>query len=79
MEFKDIEVPTRLYPPGGSAREYWPPLFYSNLTASFATEILSGARENQGDFLDGAWVQEVINAVELSFRERRWIDLPLAR
>ena len=79
VEFKDIEVPTRLYPQGGSAREYWPPLFYSNLTAGFATEILSGAQENQGDFLDGAWVQEVINAVELSFRERRWIDLPLAR
>ena len=30
------------------------------------------------DFGDGAWVQEVINAVEMSFRERRWVSLPLA-
>jgi predicted dehydrogenase len=79
VEFKDIEIPTRLYPPGGSSREYWPTLFYSNLTANFTTEILSGGPENQGDFQDGAWVQEVINAVEVSFHERRWVDLPLAR
>jgi predicted dehydrogenase len=77
VEFKDIAIPDRLYPPGGSSREYWPTLFYSNLTANFATEILSGGTENQGDFLAGAWVQEVINAVELSFRERRWVSLPL--
>jgi hypothetical protein len=79
VEFKDIEIPTRLYPPGGSSREYWPPLFYSNLTANFATEILSGGAENEGDFQAGAWVQEVINAVEISFHERRWVDLPLGR
>ena len=29
------------------------------------------------DFADGAWVQEAINAVERSFRERRWVSLPL--
>ena len=28
---------------------------------------------NEGNFDDGAWVQEVINAVEQSFRERRWV------
>ncbi len=79
VEFKDIEVPQRLYPEGGSSRETWPTLFYSNLTANFTTEILSGGEENQGDFTDAAWVQEVINAVELSFRERRWVKLPLPR
>jgi predicted dehydrogenase len=79
VEFKDIEVPRRLYPEGGSSRETWPTLFYSNLTANFTTEILSGGEENQGNFNDGAWVQEVINAVDLSFRERRWVDLPLPR
>jgi hypothetical protein len=45
--------------------------------SSFIGEILSGAAENEGDFGDGAWVQEVINAVERSFRERRWVSLPL--
>ena len=32
---------------------------------------------SEGDFVDGARVQEVINAVERSFRERRWVALPL--
>jgi hypothetical protein len=49
------------------------------MSANFAAEILSGGSENQGDFQNGAWVQEVINAVEVSFHERRWVDLPLAR
>jgi hypothetical protein len=49
------------------------------MTANFATKILSGGPDNQGNFADGAWVQEVINAVEVSFHERRWVDLPLAR
>ena len=29
--------------------------------------------------MDGARVQEVINAVEASYRERRWVTLPLER
>ncbi len=77
VEFKDIEVPQRLYPEGGSSRETWPTLFYSNLTAHFATEILSDSMENQGNFDDAARVQEVINAVEQSYHERRWVELPL--
>jgi len=76
VEFKQIEVPQRFYPPGGSPRESWRSLFYSNLVSSFASEILAGSPP-QGDFSDGAWVQEVINAVELSYRESRWINLPL--
>jgi hypothetical protein len=40
-------------------------------------EIVSGSAENQGNFAQSAKVQEVINAVEKSYRERRWIDLPL--
>ena len=71
-------MPARFYPPGGHARESWRTLFYANLINSFIGEILSGDDANEGDFGDGAWVQEVINAVELSFRERRWVSLPLA-
>jgi predicted dehydrogenase len=81
VEFREIEVPQRFYPPGGSPRESWRTLFYANLISSFIGEIVDdagGGSENEGDFLAGARVQEVINAVELSFRERRWVDLPLA-
>jgi predicted dehydrogenase len=77
VEFREIAVPERFYPPGGSPRESWRTLFYANLVSSFIGEILNGGGENEGDFLDGAFVQEVINAVELSFRERRWVKLPL--
>ena len=79
VEFRELEIPARCYPPGGTRTESWRTLFYANLVSSFITEILDGGPANEGDFGDGAWVQEVINAVELSFRERRWISLPLSQ
>jgi predicted dehydrogenase len=78
VEFRELEVPARFYPPGGSRRESWRTLFYANLIGSFLDEIRQGEGPTEGDFGDGAWVQEVINAVEQSFRERRWVSLPLA-
>ena len=78
VEFKELSVPDRFYPPSGSRTESWRSLFYANLVSSFITEILSDGPENEGNFEDGAWVQETINAVEQSFRERRWVNLPLA-
>jgi len=78
VEFRELEIPARCYPPGGSRHESWRTLFYANVISSFIGEILSGDDANEGDFGDGAWVQEVINAVEQSFRERRWVSLPLA-
>jgi predicted dehydrogenase len=77
VDFRELEIPARFYPPGGSKRESWRSLFYANLTASFATEILAGGAGNEGSFEDGAHVQELINAVERSFRERRWVSIPL--
>ena len=71
-------MPAEFYPPGGSASEHWRTLFYANLVSSFIGEILADDDTNEGNFDDGAWVQETINAVERSFRERRWISLPLA-
>ncbi len=79
VEFRELEVPARFYPPGGSSQESWRSLFYANLVSSFITEILAGGEENQGNFVDGAHVQELINAVEVSCRERRWVTIPLAR
>ena len=42
-------------------------MFYANLIKDFIDEILEGGDRNQGNFDDGARVQEVINAVERSF------------
>lgn len=79
VEFKPLEIPARFYPVGGSPRESWRSLFYANLIRDFIDEIVGGAGRNQGNFEDGARVQEVINAVERSYHERRWVDLPLPR
>ena len=79
VEFKQVEIPARFYPAGGSPTESWRSLFYANLIKDFIAEILDGGDRNQGNFDDGAWVQEAINAVERSFHERRWVDLPLER
>ena len=77
VEFRELQVPPAFYPPGGSPRESWRTLFYANLISSFITELLADDDRNEADFTDGARVQEVINAVEQSFRERRWVSLPL--
>jgi predicted dehydrogenase len=78
VEFDEVEIPQRFYPPGGHPRESWRSMFYANLVRDFADEIIGGGARNQGNFDDGVWVQEVINAVELSFHQRRWVDLPLS-
>ena len=77
VEFRDVAVPDSYYPPGGSPRESWRTLYYANLTANFAGEVLGEIEGNEGNFDDGLWVQEVINAVEISHHERRWVSLPL--
>ena len=77
VEFQELSVPERFYPPGGSKTESWRSLFYANLVSSFISEILSDGPENQGNFEDGAHVQELINAVERSCRERRWVAIPI--
>jgi predicted dehydrogenase len=77
VEFKEVEVPPSYYPPGGSPRESWRTLYYANLTANFAGEVLGEIEGNEGNFGDGLWVQQVVNAVEISHHERRWVSLPL--
>ena len=77
VEFMPLEVPPRLLPPGGSLEESWPTSFYSNLVRDFIDDILDPRRAGGGDFEDAARVQEVIDAVELSHQEHRWVGLPL--
>jgi predicted dehydrogenase len=79
VEFKEVEVPQRFYPEGGSPREAWNTLFYSNLIRDFLDELTTDTAVNQGNFEDGAAVQEIINAVEQSHHSRAWVNLPLAR
>jgi predicted dehydrogenase len=77
VEFRETEVPASYYPAGGSPRESWRTLYYANLTANFTSEVLGEIDGNEGNFEDAIWVQEVINAVEISHHERRWVSLPL--
>jgi predicted dehydrogenase len=77
VEFKEVEVPQRFYPEGGSPREAWNTLFYSNLIKDFLNELTTDTAVNQGNFEDGAAVQEIINAVEQSHHSRAWVNLPL--
>jgi predicted dehydrogenase len=74
VEFVESEIPEKYFPVGGTSREEWPSLFYSNLIRNFVDEIVGEAPESQGDFAQGALVQRTINAFERSHRERRWIN-----
>ena len=45
--------------------------------SDFLDEICDPGRASQGDFAQGALVQETINAFEASFRSRAWTSFPL--
>lgn len=77
VEFEPLPIPADCYPAGGAATESWRTLFYANLIKDFVDELTADTARNEGNFRDGARVQEVINAVEASCRQRRWISLPL--
>ena len=77
VEFVPVVIPAEYFPPGHMPGEPWSSLFYANLVHNFLEEIVSGGSENQGNFAQSARVQEIINAVDHSYRERRWVDLPL--
>jgi predicted dehydrogenase len=77
VEFTTAQIPEQYFPPGGHSGEPWPNLFYSGLVSDFASEILDPGRPAQGDFAQGALVQETINAFERSFRDRAWVSFPL--
>lgn len=79
VEFVEREIPERYFAPGARPDDHWSTAFYGNLVHDFMQEIVSGSARSQGDFAQSARVQEVINAVTLSHRERRWVDLPLSR
>jgi predicted dehydrogenase len=77
VEFVEREIPERYMPPGYQPGDDWGRAFYGNLVHNFCEEIIDGGDTNQGNFAQSARVQEIINAVTLSHRKHRWIDLPL--
>ena len=77
VEFVQREIPSSYFPPGFRSDDPWSTAFYGNLVHNFCEEITSGTPANQGNFAQSARVQEIINAVALSHRQRRWVDLPL--
>ena len=77
VEFVQQEIPDRYFPPGYTPGDAWGTAFFGNLVHNFCQEIVDGGPVNQGDFAQSARVQEIINAVALSHRERRWVPLPL--
>jgi predicted dehydrogenase len=77
VEFVWRQIPERYFAPGAQPDDHWSTAFYGNLVHDFCREIVSGSDHCQGDFAQGARVQEVINAVVLSHRRRAWVDLPL--
>ncbi len=79
VEFVQQEIPDQYFPPGFTDDDHWGTAFYGNLVHNFMEEIVAGGDTNQGDFAQSARVQEIINAVTLSHRERRWVDLPLEK
>jgi predicted dehydrogenase len=77
VEFVQREIPPQYFPPGYQASDPWSTAFYGNLVHNFCQEILAADGTNQGDFAQSARVQEVINAVAISHRQHRWVELPL--
>ena len=77
VEFVQQDIPAKYSPPGREDGDHWGTVFYGNLVHDFCREIVEDGDTNQGNFAQSARVQEVINAVTLSHRERRWVDLPL--
>jgi predicted dehydrogenase len=77
VEFVQMEIPDRFFPPEFQEGEPWAATHYVGLVHNFMQEIVDGGETNQGNFTQSARVQEIINAVALSHREHRWVSLPL--
>lgn len=77
VEFVNVEIPARFFPPGYQKSDRWDTVFYGCLVQNFLEEIVNGGDTNQGNFAQSARVQEVINAAAQSHREHRWVNLPL--
>jgi predicted dehydrogenase len=76
VEFEPVTLPEAHFPPGTTLRTEWRELYYRNLVRLWVAELLED-QAPEGDFLDGARSQEIVDACVLAHAERRWVDLPL--
>ncbi len=74
VEFEAVELEPEAFPPGTDVGTPWPELYYRNLIRLFCDEILEDGPQ-EGTFHDGAKSQEIVDAIVLAHRERRWVDL----
>ena len=80
VEFGELEVPERFYPDRAArARVVAIAVLRQPDRELHRRDPGRRRRRTRATSTMARWVQEVINAVELSFRERRWVDLPLPR
>ncbi len=74
VEFMPFPLTEKALPPGTTLATPWPELYYRNLVRHFVDEIL-GDRPQECTFHDGAKSQEIVDAMILAHRERRWVSL----
>ena len=73
VEYVDMEIPDRFFPPGYEEGQSWDQVFYACLVHNFMEEITSGGPENQGNFIQSARVQKIINMAAKAHYEKRWV------
>ena len=75
VEFQPYDLPPDAFAPGTTVKTPWPELYYRNLVRHWAAEILDDL-PSDNTFYDGARSQQIVDAIVLSHRERRWVTLP---
>lgn len=73
--FRPLQVPEK-YTCDHDFKLDWPQDYYNALVRHFIQRVRShDTKEGQSDFLDGLRAQELLEAIELSHFERRWVRL----
>ncbi|HCG63000.1 MAG: gfo/Idh/MocA family oxidoreductase [Spirochaetae bacterium HGW-Spirochaetae-4] len=73
VEYVDMEIPRRFFPPAYEKGQSWDQVFYACLIHNFMEEIVAGGSVNQGNFIQSARVQKIINMASTAHYEKRWV------
>jgi predicted dehydrogenase len=74
VEYVNMEIPDKFFPPAYEEGQSWDRVFYACLIQNFMEEIVSGGNVNQGNFIQSARVQKVINMASTAHYEKRWVS-----
>ena len=74
VDFRQVAAEPASFPSGTDLATPWPELYYRNLVRHFIDEIADDTAP-ECTFYDGAKSQEIVNALVLAHRERRWVAL----